>query len=94
MSTTTIRLPDELRQRVLRRAEAHGLTPHAFILRAIEERTAEDEEQAAFHLLAMERLAGYRKMGQAVPWDQARRHLQARATGQQPAPPKQRTAKR
>ena len=35
MSTTTIRLPDELKMRVADAAERAGMTPHGFILEAI-----------------------------------------------------------
>jgi len=94
MTTTTIRLPDELKERVARMAEARGLTPHAFILHAIEERTSEEEEQVAFHALAMERLAEYRASGEAVPWEDARRYLEARAAGRKLAAPKARKLKR
>ena len=38
MSTTTIRLPRELKERVARAAERAGTTPHGFILEAIAEK--------------------------------------------------------
>ena len=39
MSTTTIRLPDELKERVAQVAQAAGLSAHAFIVQAIAEKT-------------------------------------------------------
>jgi predicted transcriptional regulator len=43
MSTTTIRLPDELKARVALAAEQAGTTAHQFILQAIAEKTAQAE---------------------------------------------------
>ncbi|MBP6465871.1 MAG: DUF1778 domain-containing protein, partial [Rubrivivax sp.] len=44
MSTTTIRLPDELRERIERVASARGSSAHAFMVEAVA-RAAEQEEQ-------------------------------------------------
>ena len=81
MSTTTIRLPDDLKARVAKIADAAGLTAHGFVLRAIEEQTAEAEMQAAFHRVASERLIAFRKHGKAIPWRDARQYLADLATG-------------
>ena len=43
MSTTTIRLSDELKARIARAAEHSGTTPHGFILGALEEKVGEAE---------------------------------------------------
>lgn len=88
MSTTTIRLPDDLKSRVAVLAEAAGLTPHGFILQAIEAQTAEAEAQAEFHRLASARLRSFKAKGMAVPWDQARQYLLDRAAGKDVARPK------
>ena len=39
MSTTTIRLPKDLKERLVRAADRAGTTPHGFILEAIAEKT-------------------------------------------------------
>jgi predicted transcriptional regulator len=41
MSTTTIRLPDELKARVARAAKRAGTTAHGFIVEAIAEKTGQ-----------------------------------------------------
>lgn len=88
MSTTSIRLPDDLKQRVARLAEASGLTPHGFILQAIEAQAAAAEEQAEFQRLAQARLRKFKATGQAVPWSEARQYLLDRAAGKAVPRPK------
>ncbi len=81
MSTTTIRLPDELKARVASAAEAAGLTTHGFILRAIEAQTAAAEEQAEFERLAEKRWREFERTRTAIPLEDAARHLRDLAAG-------------
>ena len=74
MSTTTIRLPDELKVRVAQAAERAGTTPHAFILEAIAEKTHDEEQRAAFAATARERFERIVEGGPTVSWSDARRH--------------------
>lgn len=48
MSTTTIRIPDELKARVAAVAEQAGVTSHSFILQAIAEKTQQEELRRDF----------------------------------------------
>jgi len=88
MSTTTIRLPDDLKLRVVRLAEAAGLTAHGFIVQAIEAQAAAAEEQAEFQRLARARLRKFKATGVAVPWSEARQYLLDRAAGKDVPRPK------
>ena len=45
MSTTTIRLPDDLKARLAAAAERAGTTSHNFILQAILEKTEQEEQR-------------------------------------------------
>lgn len=81
MSTTTIRLPDDLKARVLRAAENAGITPHGFILEAIAEKTGRRERHGQFHDIANRRLAAIRKTGKTIPWRDVRAYLEKRADG-------------
>lgn len=92
MSTTTIRLPDDLKARVARAAEAAGTTSHGFILEAIAEKAALAEQQAEFHALADQRYAQFLESGESVPWEDARAYLKQRlagAAGKRPSSRKQ-----
>lgn len=87
MSTTTIRLPEQLKGRVARAAKQAGTTAHGFILEAIAEKTEMSERRSAFHQLAESRLAELVATGETVSWSDARRYLELRAAGQTPARP-------
>lgn len=82
MSTTTIRIEDELKTRVAAAAQQMGKSAHAFIVDALAERVAQVEQEAAFHALANERWANIRTTGKTVAWDDAKAYLAARATTQ------------
>ena len=94
MSTTSIRLPPELKERVARAAEKDGTTPHAFILQAIEEKAESSELQADFHAEADRRLDAIRSTGKAIGWGDAKRYLVDRAAGARPAKPRARKLER
>lgn len=87
MSTTTIRLPEALKARVVRAAERAGTTPHGFILEAIAEKAQQEEMRADFHDDADRRYAGIVATGKTIPWDEMRRYLEARAGGRKPRRP-------
>ncbi len=90
MSTTTIRLPEELKARIAAAAERTGSTAHNFILQAIAEKTELEERRADFHEEADRRYADIVATGKTIPWDTMRAYLEARAAGKKPARPKAR----
>lgn len=87
MATTTIRIDDALKARIAAAAERAGKTAHAFILDAIAETVAQDEEDAAFHRAADERWANVLATGQTVPWDDAKAWVEARSRDEHPRRP-------
>ncbi|MES3003616.1 MAG: CopG family transcriptional regulator [Pseudomonadota bacterium] len=90
MSTTTIRLPEALKGRVVRAAAQSGTTSHAFILQAIAEQTEQVERRSDFHAQAQQRMEKIAADGKALAWDEVRSYLQARAAGKRPAKPRAR----
>jgi len=76
MSTTTIRLPDELKARVASAAERAGKTTHSFILEAIAEKTALEEQRADFDAEADARFNKIAASGKTISWAEMRRHLE------------------
>jgi len=90
MSTTTIRLPDELKARVARVAEAAGMTPHGFIVEAVAAVAAEAEARHAFHLLAQRRLEAFKRNGKSIPWADMRQFMIDKAAGRPAKRPKAR----
>ena len=87
MSTTTIRIEDELKARIAAAAERAGKTAHAYILDAIAQTVEQAELDDEFHRLADKRWANILATGKTVPWDQARDYLEARARGESPRRP-------
>ena len=81
MSTTTIRLPDALKARIAKAAEAAGTTSHNFILEAIAEKAELAERRADFHAEAERRWAEFLETGESIPWEEARAWLQQRMAG-------------
>ena len=81
MSTTTIRLPDALKARIAKAAEAAGTTSHNFILEAIAEKAELAERRAEFHALADQRYAQFLDTGESIPWEDARAWLRQRLAG-------------
>lgn len=86
-TTTTIRLPDELKARVAAAAECAGISPHGFILEAIAEKTAQEEQRRAFDAVAQQRYDKLVASGRSVPWSEMRRYLEDRAAGIAGRPP-------
>ena len=81
MSTTTIRLPDDLKARLTAAAKQAGTTPHNFILQAIAEKTATEEERGAFRGEAEARYARIAATGETIPWNEMRTYLEGRMAG-------------
>jgi predicted transcriptional regulator len=83
MSTTTIRLPDELKARVASAAERAGKTTHSFILEAIAEKAELEELRAGLDEEADARFAKIVSTGETIPWTEMRQYLTDRAAGKQ-----------
>jgi len=81
MSTTTIRLPEELKARLAAAAKQAGTTPHNFILQAIAEKTSQEEQRNALHAEAEARYARIVATGKIIPWEDMRTYLEGRMSG-------------
>jgi predicted transcriptional regulator len=90
MSTTTIRLPQDLKQRVTRAAKRSGATAHGFILEAIREKAEQEERRAEFMDTAERRYAEIAASGRTVSWNEMRRYLKRRLAGAKVARPRPR----
>ncbi len=87
MSTTTIRIEDDLKARVAASAARSGKTTHAFIVDAIAQTVAQAELDNELHQIAEERWAGLMATGKTVPWEEAKAYLRAKAAGANPVKP-------
>lgn len=81
MSTTTIRLEDDLKERLSAAAERAGKTAHAFIRDAIAESVAQAEFDAETDRICEERWAEFLETGEAIPWEEVKAYMKATAAG-------------
>ena len=81
MSTTTIRLPQDLKDRVAAAAKRAGTTAHSFILEAIAEKAAEQERRSDFHEVADKRYSRIAASGKTIRWSEMRTYLENRIAG-------------
>lgn len=87
MSTTTIRLSDDLKARVAAAAERAGTTSHSFILDAIAEKAEQEERRSDFNDEVQKRYAKIIASGKTIPWSEMRSYLEDRLTGKAAARP-------
>lgn len=88
MSTTTIRIDEDLKARLASAAEKAGQSTHAFIVDAIVQTVEQVEADTALQQVADARWARVLATGKTVPWDEAKAYLETRARGEKPARPK------
>jgi len=94
MTTTTIRLPPRLKERIARAAARAGTTAHGFILAAIAEKADLEERRAEFEVEAESRFARILATGETVPWREMRRYIERRVAGKKVRRPKARVLSR
>ena len=63
----SLRVPEDVKKRVDRLAEARDTTAHAFMLEAIRDKVEAEEARAAFHKEAQARLVRMKKSGKGIP---------------------------
>jgi len=83
MPTTTIRLPEDLKNRVAAAAKRSGTTTHGFILEAIAEKAKLEELRADFDAVAEDRYARIAASGKTIPWQEMRGYLEDRLAGKE-----------
>lgn len=81
MSTTTIRLPEDLKASVAAAAERSGKTSHSFILEAIAEKVEQEQRRSDFDDVAEKRFAGIVASGKTIAWNDMRAYLEKRLAG-------------
>jgi len=90
VSTTTIRIEDDLKERVGVVARRLGKTPHAFMLEAIARTVEEIEQDDALRRVVEERWGAFARDGEAVSGEEMARWVRARARGEKVAKPRPR----
>jgi predicted transcriptional regulator len=87
MVTTSLKIPDELKQRAILAAEQQGVSPHAFMVGAIAQAAAAAEQRQAFVAAALAAEAQVLETGLSYAATDVHRYIRARAQGRTTEPP-------
>lgn len=88
MSTTSLKLPDDLKERAAAAARAKGITPHAFMVEAIRVAATVAEQRARFVADAQAARDAMLASGQGYDADEVHAYLRDRLSGRTPSQPK------
>ena len=86
----SLRIPEDVKKRVVKLAKEHDLTPHGFMIQAIREKVDAEEARLALHALAERRLTKMKVSSAGIPADEAFDYLERRATGRKATRPRTR----
>lgn len=87
MATTSLKLPDTLKQRIGVLAEAAGKTPHAFMVEALAEQAERTEKRQAFLQNAVQAKQHYEQTGIAYAAEDVHKYITSRIQGKNAAKP-------
>ena len=87
-NTTSLKLPEDLKEKVNELAHGVAQTPHAYMVEAIAERVARDERRRDFLASGSEAAARFARTGVAFSHKDVLRYVRARAAGKKAPKPK------
>ena len=87
MATTSLKLSDELKQRAIAAAEQKGMTPHAFMISAIEQAAMAAEQRTSFVAEALAAEQEVLETGLGYDEDDVHAYIDARLSGKNPDRP-------
>jgi predicted transcriptional regulator len=87
-SATSIKLPDDLKERIAAVVEGTDDTAHAFMLKAIRKATEEAEWMRSFVAEAKAAQAEMERTGMGYRYEDVKAYWLAKAEGKKPAAPK------
>ncbi len=88
MATTSLKLPDEIKQRASTAAQRQGVTLHAFMIGAIEQAALAAETRAQFIQEAVDARSAMLKTGKGYAAGDVHAHLRGRIAGNKRPRPK------
>ena len=87
-NTTSLKLPDDLKEKVGELAQGVAQTPHAYMVEAISEKVARDEKRRAFIQAAEKSRAEFKRTGIAYRHEDVAEYVMKLARGEKPRKPK------
>lgn len=88
MPTTSLKLPEDLKQRAATAAQLQGVSPHAFMVNAIEQATSAAESRANFIADAQAAREQMLETGKGYDADEVHAYIQERIAGKKGMKPK------
>ena len=88
MATTSLKLPAEIKQRAIMAAQKQGITPHAFMVSAIEQAAITAETRAHFVAEATRARSSMLKSGKGYAAGEVHTYLRSRLAGKELTRPK------
>ena len=87
-NTTSLKLPEELKEKITTLAQGVAQTPHAYMVEAIAQKVARDEKRREFIQSALDSRAEFKRTGIAYDLKDVKRYFLALAAGKKPKRPK------
>ena len=81
MSTTSLKLPDEIKQLAVKAAKLRGISTHAFMVEAIQSAASTQKERAEFVADALEARAKALRSGRGFAATDVHEYIEKRARG-------------
>jgi predicted transcriptional regulator len=91
MSTTSLKLPEDVKELAVAAAERLGITPHAFMVEAIRLAVANAEKRALFVASAVAAREESIASGKGYAAEEVHAYVRARARGQPATKPKEKS---
>ena len=86
--TTSLKLPEDLKERIAALAPGVAQTPHAYMVEAIAERVSRDEKRQEFIGSARESAAHFKRTGIVYALEDVERYVIEKAAGRKAPKPK------
>lgn len=83
-STTSLKIPDELKEKISTLAQGVAQTPHAYMVEAIAEKVARDQKRQDFLRAGRESAAEVERTGLVYRAEDVHREFLARVAGKRP----------
>lgn len=88
MATTSLKLPDDVKKRAVAAARRQGVSPHAFMVAAIQSAAAAAEKRAEFVAAALSARNKTQKTGKGYDAAEVHAYLKQRAHGRPTTKPR------
>lgn len=86
--TTSLKLPEDLKEKIAELTTGVAQTPHAYMVEAIAEKVDRDEKRRGFLEAGRESLEEFQQSGVAYAHDDVWRYIRARLQGKRAAKPR------